>query len=377
MRVEGAVLLIGPQRVRVVEGVLEVLGARVAEGGEFVVPAGRRIPAYADNAVVEAGRVEQLGSGEYERLDGVASELAKAGRIMLLGPSDSGKSTMAAWIYNKSGTDRILVTLDVGQNEVYMPGFAASARPSRPAIPGSMDSPAGACFVGAFSPSKALARYIACASSLALDGNPVVDTDGWVAPGRGIESKLLVAEAMRATRVLAIGVGMDVARLLEAVGLDVVWLERVARAEKSREERRLHRDRLIASKLAGGRVKPYSIAETPVVGLPVFNGSPLDREAVRDLDPRAVYGEVQGDELVLVSRNRVRRPGVRVLRPGWEEGLLVALKPRQGLPVPGVVTRIDYQRRRLMVYSNSHPDDVRLIEAGVDRVDLKPFMGKV
>ena len=377
MRVEGAMLLVGPQRVRVLEGSLEVLGAGVGEGGEFIVPAGRRIPAYSSGALVEAGRVEPLDEGAYERLDGVARGLAGAGSVMLVGPGDSGKSTMAAWIYNRSTGERLIVTLDVGQNEVYMPGFTASAMPRKPAIPGSMDGLTGACFVGSFSPARAMPRYIACASRLTRGRTPIVDTDGWVAPGRGIESKLLAARAVGADKILAIGLGPDAIRLFEAEGLDVVVLDRLAGSEKSREERRLHRDRLMASRLAGGRVKPYSVDEVPVVGAPVFGGSPLDREALKGIDPRAVYGEAQSDGIVIVSRGRPRMPGVRVLRPGWEEGLVAALWPRSGgVPVPGVVARVDYQRRRIMVYSSSHPESVRLLEVGVDRVDLKPFMGR-
>lgn len=372
----GALLLEGPGRVSVVSGVLHVLGYRLEAGGSIVVPAGRRVPALAEDAVLEhsLSGIGELSEEAYRRLDSLAERLAEHGRVMIVGRSDSGKSTLAAWVANKAGAD--MLTLDVGQNELFCPGFAARLRPEGPVIPGSSSGSVEACFVGGFSPRGLVDRYLYCAARLSRNGRLVVDTDGWVSRWDGLLSKAAAAVAVGVEVIVSFGLDpVEVGLLERYTGAEVVVVEPFASQSKSVEERRTHRDRLIAGCVSGGESRNYKVDKTIVVGAPIFRGTPVDvAEASKLVGAPVVYAELADGVLHVVSRRRVRAPRVRVLQPGWERGLIAAVHS-EGRVWPGIVTGVSYKARVVTVHTRA-PAQAELVEIGVSRVDPDKFTGK-
>ncbi len=372
----------GPCRIVVRGGVFEVNGFVLEGGGEFVVPVGRSVfgVGRGDVMVESSCGFERVGSGVYERYVGVVGELEGFRRVLLFGPSDSGKSTLASFIVNMLGFS--FLTVDVGQNEIFMPGYASLVEYiDGPFVPGAPGFDPVNCFVGSFSPVWDRERYLSCGISLArrTGRGLVVDTDGWVSVWDGVASKL----------ALALGAGVDAIVVLGSVSRRVVeWLERRAGVEvivvgsglaggsgKGFEERRLHRERLIASRLVGAREYSVSVDSTSVFGLPVFVGEPLDVVG----KPGIVYGEDlwDGSRVLVVGKGQARRfrsvRGVRVLEVGWERGLLAHVWCRDsGLEEPGIVKSIDYRRRRLHLYTRCFPSGV---EVGRGRVGSSVLSG--
>ncbi|WP_232502317.1 Clp1/GlmU family protein [Aeropyrum camini] len=379
----GSALIRGPGRIEVVEGAAEVLGGRVDEGSGLVVPAGRAVLARVEGRALLSGAVSTAGAdASYERFDSIAREALPLGRVAIVGPSDSGKSTLAAWIVNKSGGGYRLLSTDIGQNEVYAPGFVALASPRSIVIPGLDDSFSSVepCFVGSFTPRGVESRYLACASRLAsMAGQVVIDTDGWISLWEGLESKAALAIASRAKLVLAVGLPPRSARLLERVwGLDAVAVERLAsQGGKTRGERALHRERLIALRTSGGRERRVRPGEAEIVGAPIFRGEPLPPDTLRTLHPTAIYGEKVDGDIVVVARRGGRpgaSPGLRVLREGWEKGLIAAVHTGSGTYV-GVVTRASYREPWVSVYTRAE-GDIAVLEVGRSRVDVDSLMGR-
>ncbi len=379
-RVEGGYYKVrGPGFVEPVDGSVEALGSPVS--GRLVVPAGRTLLVRVEgSAVVSGQRVEEMGADEYESIDSLARELAGKGRVVLVGPSDVGKSTLAAWIANRWGGGSLL-TVDVGQNEVFAPGFASLAEARPPVVPGLSSSFAGVkpCFVGAFSPSGALASYLRCASRLSRETGDrlVVDTDGWVEAWDGLESKAAIALATGARVVAAVGLPEWKARYLEDyAGIEVVRVPRLAGGQgKSGEERRLHRERLLAQRLVGARERPVRPGEAEIIGLPVFRGEPVPIEAVRAVVPGAVYAEKGDDGLVVVTTRRVRPQGVkaRVVQASSLEGLIAAAHWRGSVEV-AVVTRVNF--RSVTVNVATRLEGVERLEVGRARVDPQALLGQ-
>jgi len=368
----------GPGLVEPLEGAVEALGARVS--GRLVVPAGRTLLVRVDGRAMLRGSSVEAGSGEeYDRLDGLAREAARKGRVILVGPSDAGKSTLTAWIANRMGSGKIL-TLDVGQNELFAPGFAAAAWIEPPVVPGV--SPPGRrvepCFVGVFSPARDVSRYLYCAAKLSRGSEGlVVDTDGWVEVWDGLTSKAAVTLATGARLILAIGLGRGRARMLEdSTGVEVISLERLARSSKSGEERRLHRDRLLSQRLAGARERPVRRDETIIEGLPLFAGDPLPVEAVRSAVPGAIYAEkLDGRVVVVVNRRppRVASKSIRVVALHSLEGLIAAVHYR-GVIEPAIVSRVNVRSGVVSVYTKM--EGVDKLEIGRDRVDIDSVLGR-
>ncbi|MEB3806849.1 MAG: hypothetical protein GSR73_04960 [Desulfurococcales archaeon] len=381
----GVYLLRGPGMLRVVEGEGEVLGYPVSAGDSIVIPVGRGVLArfQEGSRASYTGRWEAVGPEVYDDWDRLASSLAKRDRILLVGPSDSGKSTLASWIANKlasTGSRVLYATVDIGQNENYCPGFTSSSVVEGPFIPGSGGRLYRVCFVGSFTPRDAVHRYIGCSSSI-LRGwtSPVVlDTDGWVSPWEGLESKVAVAEAADVDRVVAVGLEERYVEFLRKrlAGVEVTVIPPPYRGSKSREERRIHRERLVAKALAGARERSYSLDRVPLYGAPLFVGEPLDPKPFSEmLGSTVYYAERAGGGVRVVVRGRARsQPGVVFVRSGWERGLLVSLW-HEGLGFPGLVTRVNYRARAIYVLTGFEGDP-EYIEAGVARLDPDSFSGR-
>ena len=384
VKLEGVFLLRGPCSLKVVEGSVEALGGRLGEGEFVVVPAGRSIALRSEGARVEVSgcEPEAWNPEGYGRFEEAASHAGSSGRVVLVGPTDSGKSTLAAWILNRWGGGWLLEA-DIGQNEVFAPGFEALTRPlQRVVVPGfleSFDKPRP-CFVGSFTPSAAESKYLACAASLSrrAEGRLVVDTDGWVQRWGGLYSKAALAAATRAELVISLGLAKGSCSVLEDVsGVEVLCLSKLVEgSEKSREERSLHRDRLLARRLIGAKEWRLSLDEVEVRGAPVLHGTPIPLEEARNIEPSAVYAEAQEGGVAVVAKGRpLGRSGVRFVRLGWEKGLLAAVHAKGEVEL-AVILSVDYRARKITIASRVESKPT-VIEAGLVRVDYEALSGSI
>ncbi len=382
----GAVLFKGPGSLRVETGSISILGYPVEKGETLVIPAGRSIPGLLDESTRYAytGKVTGYSIDDYKRINEIAGRMIEYDRIILIGPSDSGKSTLASWIVNRmvlEGKRTLYATIDIGQNEAFCPAFASSMEPKPPMIPGVGGPLYRACFTGSFTPRDRLPRYHYCAVEIieGWRGSLIIDTDGWVSLWNGLESKVSIARITRVDAVVTIGLGESEASFLKGKlpGASIVRVPRLVRGSKSKSERRTHRERLIAKALIEARERPVDLESTLVYGLPLFHGTPIDSmEASKLIGARVVYAEQQDGGLVAVVRGRMPegRVNARLLREGWERGLIASVSIG-GSPNPAIVTRIDYRRRILYIASNARgePD---YVEVGVARVDPDAILGR-
>ncbi|MGC9209999.1 MAG: Clp1/GlmU family protein [Acidilobus sp.] len=235
----------------------EVLGYRPDRDVRLVVPVGRSVILVGETRPnVTSGQVIECDRKSIDAIYQLKQSLDGSRRIVLVGPTDSGKSTLASFIYN-AGLVNFVASVDVGQNEVYCPGFAAVSSPQRPFVPGSVAGEPRACLVGDFTPRGLEAAYLYCAARL-LKGvsDFVVDTDGWV-EGGGLVLKAALAEVLDAA-VVAVGLDDEARRALSSYLGDVIFVGRIAPRPKSPSERKTNRDRLLASCLLGARRRVLS-----------------------------------------------------------------------------------------------------------------------
>lgn len=333
LTVDGYLAVRGPALLSVVDGLLEVMGYPLGGGGRIVVPVARVAIVRGRGSLVEvrcgSGAVEKLPEEEYEALFSRVKEVSEKRRVMLVGPVDVGKSTLASMILNSMATRGVqseLLTLDVGQNEVYCPGFETLAETRPPVIPGSSGSftAISSCFVGAFSPAHALEKYEDCALSLSREAERlVVDTDGWV-DEEGVRVKAEIAEKMQIDAVIAVGLDESKLREFTARGVEVVEFKPIARKSKTLEERRIHRERLLASRLAEARV----------VSIPL-------------------------ELLEFVSEKPRIKPGYGVISAAYTQDSIH----------PGILLRLDEKRGKASLLTTA-AKTVSRVEVGVSEIDL-------
>ncbi len=385
-KINGVFVVTGPAKVKVYDGLVEVLGYEMSSG-EFVVPLGRSIPIKADDAEIEVTpSLDRLTPGDpdlYAMLSRIAQGLlSHEPPILLVGPSDVGKSTLSSMIAVMASAKEksILLTVDVGQNELYAPGFAASIQVAPPFIPGWIkDSEPVRCFVGSFTPSRRISSYLNCAAKLAWRSNGflVIDSDGWVAPWDGIYSKVALASAVRASTIVHVGLREVESRALESLlpGLVHVKIKHsLSPTRKTREARRANRERLIIARLVNAKTRSVKLGSTPVIGLPIGLGSPPTREVVESLgiDLKFIERiEVSSDgQVILVTRRPTRRNiGVKIVRPGFERGLIASVRGPSGLEYLAVVEKINYKTGVINVLTE-YEGPISLLEVGEAKIDM-------
>jgi len=368
-RLDGVYVVAGPAAFELESGDVEVLGYSVGPGERIVVPEARRIPLRARGAKLHwMGGTLQEGSRElYDRMEEAAKSIsALSGKVVLIGPTDSGKSTLASWAANLASPSPRVLSVDVGQNEYYAPAFEALAEtPRPPLIPGLPTSTTLACFAGAYTPSKALPRYIACASKLARrSGEPLfVDTDGWIGDPQAIAVKASLVEALDADYIVTLSTPRELGERLAAAtnARHALHLGDLGVSRKSREERRAHRERLLAARLLNSKYRILDASSIPLINSPIFNC-----RQPGPTGPGIVYSEKCNTYSVLVLRKQARGLAgqrVQVLADGWERGRLAAIVSPDANHHIAIIVKIDYRRRGVHVRS-PYEGDVKALLIG-------------
>ncbi len=377
-------LLKGPGSLIVESGSIRVNGRQISVEKKITVPAGRSILINAEESatIKILGELLPLSKDNYAKYVSIAKSVSDAETIIIIGPTDCGKSTLASFIINIISEEKNQVsflTLDIGQNEIYAPGFASVIQNiDPPLIPGATYGEIKNCFIGSFSPTRALNRYYFCAANLsATKGSLIIDTDGWITPWDGIESKMALTKIVHATKVILLGINNEIAKYFEKrLGKELILKsECLTPIKKSRSERKIHRERLIAQRLIGAKKYTLSLDRLDVYGGPLFFINELRKDEYNMLPIRNIlYAERNPLGIAVVSRTinpSTRYPGIKVLPAGWEKGLIAAAIC-EGKESLAVIDRVDYSRKRITIYSKCAPE---AIIVGNAKISLGEFVG--
>jgi len=377
VELSGLYIVDGPARLIPISGKLQLFGADITE--PIVVPVGRSIPIVAKEAEIGISPgTNVLRKGDeniYKKAEFLAKEVSNFNPpVILIGPTDVGKSTIAFWaasLAKLKGERAQVASIDVGQNEVYLPGFEALAEVELPLVPGKVKSEKiYSCFVGSFTPSRSLSRYYSCFSLLirvASSGWTIIDTDGWVEVWGGIESKAFLLKIANEGTPVIIG-SKYIADLLKRFGLEVKFFESVAEGRKSRDERRRNRIRLISSILARSSQKAIKANKVDLIGFPIFNCEE-DRELMSS-STRILHAErcEDGREVVVIRGRPEGMLRAKLLKDGWERGLLIGLSEGELKDRPGLLVKINYRSKMLNVIIEENVSPLKVF-AGFERLE--------
>ncbi len=211
---------------------------------------------------------------------------AKKGTVLLLGSTDTGKSTLARYLVRSlvlSGVTVTLVDADIGQSSLGLPGTVSFTIFRSPE-----DVKQFRCqrfsFIGSVNPVPVMPFLIKETRRFASLGRissqiTLIDTTGLVVDGPGRRLKSGKIKAVRPDRIIAIERKDELEHILELVDdIDVVRLKPSPLAkQRSPEARNRYRERKLAAyfKNAGEILLPAHAMEF------FFHGRPLSHKDVR------------------------------------------------------------------------------------------------
>jgi len=355
--------IVGPARVEVVEGKLLTVGSRYTAGSSFVV---HRLRSYSAKALEHTKlRVFLGGEAKVEEVspsdEVVDSWLSVAERVipscrnspcrvLLVGPPESGKTTMAAFLANYArelGLRVSVVEGDVGQEDLLVPATVALAEVSKPILWLRELEPLSFRFVGCISPQYCFTESIVAIKDLVDEASSkgfniiVVNTDGWVSSPSGVEHKLILARWIKPTHIITLS--EDLFEIFSKCFGNLCTVLHAPRPpaprERSREERRELRAQAYRKYFGRGRVRTLKLSNLSILGLGALIGRRLSLDEVRKqlnlpdgVAKSLVYASKVLDTYYLIGqgdltplKDATLGTGIQLLRAECLGGLLVGI----------------------------------------------------
>jgi polynucleotide 5'-hydroxyl-kinase GRC3/NOL9 len=269
----------GPASIRLLTGKAGALGAPL-ENRTVIIRRERQLPiettneAFLEILLGKSGSVfEADGStipGSWHSALEALVEM-KQGKVVIIGATDMGKSTLSAFLLNgllRNLVDSRMVDADIGQADIGPPTTMGSANP-RAYLSSLVElEPSALIFVGHTSPSRVQPKLLEGVRRLSSESQrslTIINTDGWVLDPEAIVYKAELIEAVRPDLVLAMAVGGELESIISKTSIASMRIEAPATIlTRSRSDRREIRTAAYRRFLDGGKTRTYSLRETGV-----------------------------------------------------------------------------------------------------------------
>jgi polynucleotide 5'-hydroxyl-kinase GRC3/NOL9 len=293
----------GPATVAV-DGACQVLGSDVS-GQMIAIRAGKALPFEPSGRCrlrARLGRGGRMwlansttaGTSMWRSLAQQVSALGKGKKItvMLAGNTDSGKSTLSAYLANVAlarGLAPCIIDGDIGQGDLAPPGIIGAASFSRQVTDLRDVSASLFEFVGNTSPAgfeRLVARKLKSVLERAgpLGDICIVNTDGYVRDG-GLQYKLMVAEELQADTIVCLGENSELFDAFEDGPWQVLRARASSQASKSRSERASRRLDQFLRRVGSGS-STVGLTQVKFVYMDrLFSPSELSRPPIIQLEP--------------------------------------------------------------------------------------------
>ncbi len=292
LREESLIRITGPAKIQVKKGTVYLLGLKLAKGKSITVGVGRTLALKAmENSELElllgpAGKAEPADPRE-EVLDNwirAAEMLSREGVIVVLGETDSGKSTFSTFIINtalEKGLKVAFIDTDLGQKDVGYPGTVTLTFPKQPLTWIRSLQPHSSKFIGSITPYNAEECVIASTLKLLREARDkadliVVNTDGWVIDEKAIKYKTSLVSVINPDNIVVMeGFGQTrfLSKTLEKMRYKVFNVPSPpSRPLKTRNQRKFNRETAFASMLLSAQRININIKACPILNIPIGLG---------------------------------------------------------------------------------------------------------
>ncbi|MGC9009881.1 MAG: Clp1/GlmU family protein [Sulfolobales archaeon] len=365
----------GPASLKILSGKISILGKILSQGDSTTISLYRSYPIYS----LEESSVEiSLGEGGYveypkesdettlEWFEVVDKIIERGSRIIVIGPTESGKTTFAALAVNKAlakGLKTCVVDADIGQQDIALPSFISLACPKEPVIWLRELFPDEIRIIGSLTPSQYSSRIIGAVIDLvdkAFSSGAeviVINTDGWINHPSAIEMKLDLARYVRATHLIVLQ--RDQLIIPSNISLENMKIIRLSPPQnvrvRSREDRKTLRAYAYKKFFDGASLRQEDLSKILLIGSCLFSGEPLRPEMILELEKilgaKIDYGSVIENSIYLYVRQekipqdkqffKFQGYEINVIQGGSERGLIVSILDKNLREVaPGILDEI-------------------------------------
>lgn len=273
---ESTLIVRGPASVRLLSGAATLLGAPLNETNKLIVRQEKQLPIEARTETqleitlgVRGSVFEVHGSTMPPSWNAAVEALEKMeeGKVMVIGASDVGKSTLSAYLANRlygKGADLSVVDGDIGQADIGAPTTIGLALPSE-YISSLMDlKPDKLIFIGHTTPSQVQTKLIDGIHRLSLRNNQsltIINTDGWVVDPEAVIYKIKMIETIRPDLILGVSTGSEIQPILSGARSRSMKIEAPQSIlTRSRSDRRQIRTAAYRRFLEGATTRTYSLS---------------------------------------------------------------------------------------------------------------------
>jgi polynucleotide 5'-hydroxyl-kinase GRC3/NOL9 len=277
-------LVDGPASVRLVSGKVEVFGFQMREK-RIVVRQSTRLPFYATeksvfeihigaNAALQEVEGVTIPQSWSEAVQKILKFKSRPVIIVVVGQSDSGKSSLCTYLVNKllDGKNKVAVLDgDIGQSDIGPSSTVGYGIASRPINKLTNLRLINAFFVGNTSPIKAIAKVLEGLTALKFELQArqpdyvIVNTDGWIGGELGAQYKMALINQLKPDVVVGIKVADELAPLVANIEIPFVFVEPSASlSERSFERRKRLREMTYIRYLRQSKLQCYPISQLKV-----------------------------------------------------------------------------------------------------------------
>ncbi len=400
----------GPAKIVVDEGCIRILGMDIRKGEDIVINRYRSyaVKALEDSVISiilgEGGSIEEPMEGEevIDVWEKAAHEIIdRRGKIVIIGTTDSGKTSLSLLISNIAIDRKLKVALidgDIGQNDLAPPGFVALKIMKHKSIWLRQFKGDIMRFIGYLTPSTSISMSRVISSILELVviaekmGNDIiiVNTDGWFGDISSIEYKSTLIKSIKPQSLVVLDENFCKAfdRQFHGTFTKVYCLPkpRVVK-ERNRVDRRELRKVNYKTYFEHAKKLCFDIEKLFISNSCLFNGIELDDEELQKISQIIKYKPLAAskyeDSLILLLSDNTNVSNedilklktymnindIYILKPSMVKGILTALVNEEYEEVGvGIIDSIDIDNKRLCILTE-YGSDIKGIIIGRIKLD--------
>jgi len=396
----------GPSKIEVINGEIEIFGKRIFSSESLVLKKGKSTPIEARAAstlIINTASSENVkkinGKSISEKTIELAKEiikLSKPCKIILLGETDTGKSSTILYLANycfEQGNSITVFDLDVGQHDIGPPatlGYGVL----RKSIYDIKEIPVdGLYFIGNNSPSGHLLRCIIGINELlekTLKSDIVlINTTGWTSGGAARNYKTAKIELIKPDLIVALQREKEIEHLLKPFhNIYPIWKIPVSQYIyiRSMDERRFLREVSFRNYFSDSQSIVLNCNEVGFIYSLYKTGNVPDESTLKIVEEimkiKVKYCEISRDGIFLVQpeekywklddlnilKEKFGVKHIHIIQEGDEEGILLGLVGETEHLGIGILEKINYEENKIGIYTPVNKKKIKQIQFGSIKV---------